>query len=48
MKLGQSERVRKGVYGLGGLVENCVGYGDRGYRGCEGGIISMVNTSDGF
>ena len=21
------------------LGENCVGYGDRGYRGCEGGIV---------
>ena len=39
MKLGHSERERKGVYGLGGLVENCVVYGDRGYRGCEGVIV---------
>ena len=22
-----------------GLVENCVVYGDRGYRGCEGVIV---------
>ena len=39
MKLGHSERERKGVYGLGGLVENCVVYGDRGYRGSEGVIV---------
>ena len=39
MKLGHSERERKGVYGFRELVENCVVYGDRGYRGCEGVIV---------
>ena len=43
MKLGHSERERKGVYGLGGLVENCVVYGDRGYRGCKGVIVCDSN-----
>ena len=46
MKLGHSERERKGVYGLGGLVENCVVYGDRGYRGCEG-VIVCGRTGEG-
>ena len=26
------------------LVENCVGYGDRGYRGCEGVIVCDCMT----
>ena len=25
--------------GVIGVVENCVVYGDRGYRGCEGVIV---------
>ena len=39
MKLGHSERERKRSLWFRGLVENCVVYGDRGYRGCEGGIV---------
>ena len=30
---------KKGSLWFRGLVENCVVYGDRGYRGCEGVIV---------
>ena len=32
------------------LVERCVGYGDRGYRGCEGVIsqIKLFNAGSGW
>ena len=32
------ERKKRGVW-FRELVENCVVYGDRGYRGCEGVIV---------
>ena len=32
------ERKKRSLW-VRGLVENCVGYGDRGYRGCEGVIV---------
>ena len=37
MRIGHTERERKGVYGLGSLWR--IVYGDRGYRGCEGVIV---------
>ena len=32
------ERKKRSLW-VRGLVENCVVYGDRGYRGCEGVIV---------
>ena len=32
------ERKNRSLW-IRGLVENCVVYGDRGYRGCEGVIV---------
>ena len=32
------ERKKRSLW-FRGLVENCVVYGDRGYRGCEGVIV---------